>query len=207
MQRVETWRTRCRLPVAVDITASFVEIMLNDRRLEAFKGLLKAIYRRFRWFTWILRAIQPRFAADPELLRRGYLNPEALGRSDNELRLMYAMTVIRLVNGIVDRSREVRQSILQRAQGLEWPQFFVDLRHEASHQALPSLPVLRLAAQEAVWLLLERFWRPQLQQIEERGGPRGPMGSFGKWRDIGVIPDWGSEELGFEGDFASKASG
>lgn len=130
VRRVETWRTRCRLPVAVDITASFVEIMLND----------------------------------------AYLNPETESpRSDNELRLMYAMAVVRLVNGIVDRQKPQRMSILERAQGLEWPQFFVDIRHDASHQNLPSLPVLRLAAQEAVWLLVERFWRPQLHQIEERG--------------------------------------
>ncbi|CAK9082384.1 unnamed protein product [Durusdinium trenchii] len=133
VKRVETWRTRCRLPVAVDITASFVEIMLND----------------------------------------AYLNPDTEApRADNELRLMYAMAVIRLVNGIVDRTRQRKSSILERAQGLEWPQFFVDLRHEASHQNLPSLPILRLAAQEAVWLLVERFWRPQLQQIEERGAAK-----------------------------------
>lgn len=50
--------------MAVDITASFVEIMLND----------------------------------------AYLNPDTEApRADNELRLMYAMAVIRLVNGIVDR--------------------------------------------------------------------------------------------------------
>jgi len=130
VKRVETWRTRCRLPVAVDVTASFVEIMLND----------------------------------------AYLNPEAAApRSDHELRLMYAMAVVRLVNGIVDVSRTGRTTILARAQSAEWPQLFVDLRHEASHQNLPSLPILRLAAQEAVWLLVERYWRPQLQKIEERG--------------------------------------
>lgn len=50
------------MPVAVDITASFIEIMLND----------------------------------------AYLNPTEAPRSDNELRLMYAMAVVRLVNGIVD---------------------------------------------------------------------------------------------------------
>ena len=83
---------------------------------------------------------------------------------------MYSMAIIRLVNGIVDRSKE-RRSILERAQGLEWPQFLVDLRHEASHQELPPLPLLRLAAKEALWLLRERFWQPQLLQIEERGGP------------------------------------
>ena len=115
--------------MAVDVTASFVEIMLND----------------------------------------AYLNPEAAApRSDHELRLMYAMAVVRLVNGIVvvasaserpsgvphlhvqlqlataffgtknrcqDVSRTGRTTILARAQSAEWPQLFVDLRHEASHQA------------------------------------------------------------------------
>lgn len=62
-------RTRCRLPVAVDVTASFIEIMLND----------------------------------------AYLNPETeASRSDHELRLMYAMAVVRLVNGIVDTSIVVK---------------------------------------------------------------------------------------------------
>jgi len=128
--RVETWRSRSRLPVAVDVTASFIEIMLNDVSF----------------------------------------NPStASPRSDHELRLMYAMDVIRLVNGIVDVSQHGR-SILTKAQNLEWPQLFVDLRHEASHQRLPPLPLLRLAAKEAVWLLVERFWRPQLLQVAERGG-------------------------------------
>ncbi|CAJ1366233.1 unnamed protein product [Effrenium voratum] len=132
VKRVETWtRTRSRLPVAVDVTASFVEIMLND----------------------------------------AYLNSDTCHpRSDHELRLMYAMAVVRLVNGIVDVAQTKRSTILERAHGLEWPQIFVDLRHDASHQNLPPLPVLRLAAQEAVWLLVERFWRPQLHQIEERAG-------------------------------------
>ncbi|CAE8631332.1 unnamed protein product [Polarella glacialis] len=133
VERVETWRTRGRMPVAVDITGSFVEIMLND----------------------------PFFNSST-----------AAPRKDHELRLMYAMAVVRLVNGIVDggQRRTNAGTILSRAQGLEWPQWFVDLRHEASHQKLPPLPLLRLAAQEAVWLLVERFWRPQIAQLEERGG-------------------------------------
>jgi len=35
-----------------------------------------------------------------------------------------------------DRSKAQKMSILERAQGLEWPQFFVDIRHDASHQVL-----------------------------------------------------------------------
>eukprot|EP00930_Biecheleria_cincta_P073743 TRINITY_DN61034_c0_g1_i1.p1 TRINITY_DN61034_c0_g1~~TRINITY_DN61034_c0_g1_i1.p1 ORF type:complete len:673 (+),score=140.23 TRINITY_DN61034_c0_g1_i1:71-2089(+) len=139
LQRIATWRTRARLPVAVDVTASFVEIMLND----------------------------------------SHFNPATKApRSDHELRLMYAMAVVRLVNGIVDVGH--RGSILSRAQGLEWPQWFVDLRHEASHQSLPSLPLLRLAAQEAVWLLVERFWRPQLARVAGRDGSSAAAGAKAK---------------------------
>ena len=38
--------------------------------------------------------------------------------------------------GFKDRSKAQKMSILERAQGLEWPQFFVDIRHDASHQAV-----------------------------------------------------------------------
>mmetsp|Transcript_149479 Transcript_149479/g.478940 ORF Transcript_149479/g.478940 Transcript_149479/m.478940 type:complete len:578 (-) Transcript_149479:63-1796(-) len=58
------------------------------------------------------------------------------------------------------------------AQELEWPQWFVDLRHEATHMRLPSLHVLRCAAKEAVFLLFERFWRPQQECLERRGRGR-----------------------------------
>lgn len=131
VQRVATWRTRGRLPVAVDSTASFVEIMLNDPGLGASKT----------------------------------------PRSEHELQLMYSMAVVRLVNGIVDVAQKnvTARSILMLAQDLDWPQWLVDLRHEATHNRLPSIMVLRLAAKEAVWLLSERFWRPQLAQLEQRG--------------------------------------
>eukprot|EP00443_Scrippsiella_acuminata_P019019 CAMPEP_0115357142 /NCGR_PEP_ID=MMETSP0270-20121206/99991_1 /TAXON_ID=71861 /ORGANISM="Scrippsiella trochoidea, Strain CCMP3099" /LENGTH=77 /DNA_ID=CAMNT_0002779581 /DNA_START=23 /DNA_END=253 /DNA_ORIENTATION=- len=64
------------------------------------------------------------------------------------------------------------------AQELEWPQWFVDLRHEATHMRLPSLHVLRLAAKEAVFLLFERFWRPQQEMLERRG--RGRVQRLGR---------------------------
>jgi len=45
----------------------------------------------------------------------------------------------------------------------------VDLRHEATHRGLPSLPMLRLGAKESLFLLFERFWRPQQEVLERRG--------------------------------------
>lgn len=132
VRRVQAWRTRGRLPIAVDLTGSFVEVMLNDP----------------------------------------VLNPQTTApRSNHELQLMYAMTVVRLVNGIVDLAQRtsVARSIGQLAKQLDWPQWFVDLRHEATHQKMPSLPLLRLAAKEAVYILFERFWQPQSRLLERRG--------------------------------------
>mmetsp|Transcript_113788 Transcript_113788/g.332356 ORF Transcript_113788/g.332356 Transcript_113788/m.332356 type:complete len:622 (+) Transcript_113788:103-1968(+) len=132
VQRVQTWRSRGNVPVSVDLTACFVEIMLNDATF----------------------------------------NPEATApRSDYELQLMYSMAMVRLVNGIVDAARRggVGGSIAALAQELEWPQWFVALRHEATHMSLASVSLLRLAAKEALWLLFERFWRPQLALLDQRG--------------------------------------
>jgi len=173
--RVETWRARGRLPVAVDMTASFVEIMLND----------------------------------PEC------NPDAKSpRSEHELRLMYSMAVIRLVNGIVDvgQNKQMAQSIADIAKGQDWPRWIVDLRHQASHQTLASLPTLRLAAKESLWLLIERFWRPQRKQLENRGHMRARAprdrrlldkrlkdllaiaGKFSSHREVGGELDGGSRK-------------
>eukprot|EP00406_Dinophysis_acuminata_P063630 CAMPEP_0179290696 /NCGR_PEP_ID=MMETSP0797-20121207/41951_1 /TAXON_ID=47934 /ORGANISM="Dinophysis acuminata, Strain DAEP01" /LENGTH=562 /DNA_ID=CAMNT_0020999741 /DNA_START=48 /DNA_END=1732 /DNA_ORIENTATION=- len=132
VQHVLTWRTRSRLPVAVDMTGTFVEVMLNDP------------------------ALNPATKAP---------------RSQHELRLMYGMAIVRLVNGIVDVAQQStkKRKISDLAKTLDWPQLFVELRHQVSHQAMPSLELLRLAAQEATWLLFARYWEPQLARLQRRG--------------------------------------
>lgn len=132
VRRVQTWRTRGKLPVAVDVTASFIEVMLNDPAQN-------------------LSTTSP--------------------RGEHELQLLYGMCVVRLINGIVDAAQ--RGAFAQNMRGLagemDWPTWLVDLRHDISHRAMPSLQILRLAAKEALWLLFERFWRPQQEQLERRG--------------------------------------
>merc|ERR1719217_1307132 len=83
---------------------------------------------------------------------------------------MYAMIMVRLVNGIVDAAQPQKQarSVQGLAQDLKWPGWFVDIRHEATHKHLPALPLLRLAAKEALEQLLSRFWRPQLAKLNRR---------------------------------------
>jgi ribosomal biogenesis protein LAS1 len=45
------------------------------------------------------------------------------------------------------------------------PQVLVDLRHEATHNELPSLPLLRLAACQALAWLHACYWQPQFEQL------------------------------------------
>lgn len=129
VRRVNAWRSRGRLPVAVEIVGSLVEVMLND----------------------------PHFNC-------ATLTP----RSENELRLVYSMLVVRAINGIVDKVQKAKTavSINMLAEKLSWPHWLVDLRHQATHSELPALPTLRLAAQETMWQLLERFWVRQLKMLK-----------------------------------------
>lgn len=99
------------------------------------------------------------------------------------LRSIYAMTFCRFVNALVDR--DVRKSVnatiardgaaaesdtgsgfhrgqstmYAHAQALGLPESFVELRHQATHDEMPSLEVLRLTTQEALEWLWERWWK------------------------------------------------
>jgi ribosomal biogenesis protein LAS1 len=54
------------------------------------------------------------------------------------------------------------RSVGSIAAQLSLPGWFVELRHAATHETLPSLPVLRNAAHQALTWLNERYWLPLL---------------------------------------------
>ena len=82
---------------------------------------------------------------------------------------VYAMALTRLVNGVVDplQQKAHAASVHQLALEQGLPASLVDVRHECTHNRLPSLPTLRLGAEQALlWLciratLLESTWRPR----------------------------------------------
>lgn len=73
------------------------------------------------------------------------------------------MAAIRVVNGVTDSSQKGRYAFsvasLARRSGL--PHVLVEIRHEASHNELPSLPLLRHGAEHALAWLSERYWSRQ----------------------------------------------
>lgn len=80
-----------------------------------------------------------------------------------ELRLAYSSAIVRCINGFADILQQQRfmaapVSVLCRQIGI--PSWIVDIRHEASHNALPTLGVLRLGASTLLEFLQTEYWVP-----------------------------------------------
>lgn len=90
-------------------------------------------------------------------------------RPANELRLMYSMTIVRMVNGLVEVGQKGKfaHSVLGLAGRLGLPRVLVDMRHTATHDALPSLPSLRTAAALALEWLDKNYWQAQEDSLTE----------------------------------------
>lgn len=83
-----------------------------------------------------------------------------------ELRLEYSCAIIRTINGLTDaigQNQTHNQSVHSLAHKLGIPRWLVDIRHQATHQQLPSLAVLRMAAQAILEYLKVTFFVPLRQ--------------------------------------------
>jgi hypothetical protein len=89
--------------------------------------------------------------------------------SEMQLRLMYSMSLLRMVNGVCDPSqkRKFAGSVMTLARRLGLPSMLVDLRHAATHKSLPAMPALQQAAEAAVLWLHTRYWAEQQASIDE----------------------------------------
>ena len=89
-------------------------------------------------------------------------SPSPVEFSGYNLRQCYSTAVIRLVNGLVDplQSGVYARSIASRAAQLGLPGWLVEVRHAATHEELPSLEVLREAANEVTFPLLFSIAKP-----------------------------------------------
>ncbi|KAJ1843314.1 rRNA-processing protein las1, partial [Coemansia sp. RSA 2703] len=120
---VKAWRSRARIPVAIEATASLVEMTVADE--------------------------------------------ESKGVTTNHLRHLYSMAMIRFVNTIVDLEQKgtFAQSVVSLAGKIGMPAWFVELRHAATHEQLPSLSVLQSACQQALGWLSDYYWNKQTRSL------------------------------------------
>ncbi|XP_073314444.1 uncharacterized protein [Primulina huaijiensis] len=100
---------------------------------------------------------------DPSL--RDDLN-ESAQQSEEALSMQYCMAIMRLVNGIVEKTRIKNEiSIGEAANAIGIPRMLIDIRHEGSHRDLPSLRLLRCASEKAKDWLISYYWEPQEKVI------------------------------------------
>eukprot|EP01118_Nematostelium_gracile_P002813 TRINITY_DN1314_c0_g1_i1.p1 TRINITY_DN1314_c0_g1~~TRINITY_DN1314_c0_g1_i1.p1 ORF type:complete len:521 (+),score=84.12 TRINITY_DN1314_c0_g1_i1:40-1563(+) len=139
IKKVSAWKVRGKVPVAIDSTCSFLELAIRDEQSHNSEGFKSC---------W---------------------NFESGSRNENELRMSHSIAIIRFVNGIVDKGQKgaFAVSITQLADRIGLPRFFVDLRHEATHNQLPSMVVLRAARNQALEWLNSNYWQKQYQSSFE----------------------------------------
>lgn len=90
--------------------------------------------------------------------------------SSMELRMAYATAIMRGVNGLADvlqQNRAYAASVASLCEQIGLPGWLVDIRHEAAHNDLPTLPVLRLATSTFLGYLEERYWIPMANSRHE----------------------------------------
>lgn len=87
-------------------------------------------------------------------------------------RMIMSMSILRMVNGLVDvhQKRAFAQSVNAIAARIRLPRLLVDLRHQSTHNSLPSVSTLRLALRLALDWLDAHYWRPQAEERRVRTG-------------------------------------
>jgi hypothetical protein len=88
--------------------------------------------------------------------------------SENEMKLHYSSVIVRAVNGLVDPSQQgmYATSVLTLAEKMGLPGWIVELRHDATHNQVPSLSVLRNAGHTLINWLYDYYWAPQFNLIQ-----------------------------------------
>jgi hypothetical protein len=90
-----------------------------------------------------------------------------LKTSEISLRLQYTLAIIRSVNGLVDPSQQAvfAESVMSLAQRRGIPGWIVEIRHDGTHNQLPSMAVLRDAAQFLMHWYYVNYWDVQSKHL------------------------------------------
>ena len=149
LEAVALWRARGRLPHAIDSTASLIEVVLWDSDSSSFRSVNEL---RLQYSMVIIRAVNGAF----------FLSDQAA------LVATTFTTCIHFVPGLVDPSQQsfFADSVLTLATRIDIPAWIVELRHDATHNALPNLSVLRSAANHMLGWLEQHYWNQQLVHLE-----------------------------------------
>ncbi|KAK2028544.1 Las1-domain-containing protein [Colletotrichum zoysiae] len=140
-------------------------------------GLLAAQHHAVaRVSMWMQRGNCPHMVESTALLTAAILSDgESKGSAGTyAVRAAYAAAFSRFVTGLLDghQDKQRKLSMYSVAKTIGLPATFVELRHQATHETLPSLAKLRSAARKALVWIWEYYWQhlgSDEEEAEEEG--------------------------------------
>ncbi|KAM5342607.1 hypothetical protein ACJ41O_013573 [Fusarium nematophilum] len=116
---------------------------------------------------WMQRGNCPHMVESTALLMSAMLSDREATAGENAassayaIRAAYAAAFSRFVTGLLDghQDKQRKQSMYSVAKTIGLPATFVELRHQSTHEQLPSLAKLRKAAKKAMLWIWDYYWR------------------------------------------------
>ncbi|KAF3064157.1 putative hydroxyacylglutathione hydrolase C13B11.03c [Daldinia childiae] len=112
---------------------------------------------------WMQRGGCPHLVESTALLVAALLSDvrETRATSSYAIRAAYAAAFSRFVTGLLDsqQDKQRKMSMYSIAKTIGLPATFVELRHQATHEQLPSLTKLRTAAKKALVWIWDYYWK------------------------------------------------
>ncbi|PQE05612.1 hypothetical protein CJF30_00007763 [Rutstroemia sp. NJR-2017a BBW] len=110
--------------------------------------------------VWMQRGNCPHLVEASAIITAAILN-DVPGNETWCVRAAYSAAFCRFVTGLLDSHQDKRRksSMYNIAKTLGLPATYVELRHQATHEELPSLAKLRIAARKALRWIWEFYWR------------------------------------------------
>lgn len=137
--------------------------------------------------AWSVRGRLPHAVSSTMLLVSAVLQDEAGRLGSSDLRLLMSMAISRFVNGLIDPAQQAINAISMSAlaRTINLPETFVEIRHSATHDSLPSLAVLRLATSRALEWLWHNYW-----SCSREVGPDQPLSEDDEKRMKAALRAW-----------------
>ncbi|KAF4961318.1 hypothetical protein FGADI_336 [Fusarium gaditjirri] len=116
---------------------------------------------------WMQRGNCPHMVESTALLMAAMLSDKEAAAGENAassayaIRAAYSAAFSRFVTGLLDghQDKQRKQSMYSIAKTIGLPATFVELRHQSTHEQLPSLAKLRTAAKKALLWIWDYYWR------------------------------------------------
>ena len=165
INRISYWRTRAqngRLPHSVDMSGSIAELLLQDALQEHEHKEQEQEDNGQNTNANANANANANTNTNTSYQSRSTYATKNSNWNSNALKLSYATTIIRAVNGIADSIQKNRatygSSVAHLCAQMGLPTWIVDLRHDAAHNELPTLIPLRMACVTLLGFLMEKYW-------------------------------------------------